>query len=126
MQIVHQGIDQLILTKGVRSANPQRADGIVTGPGQLIFQRMPRGQQLPRLGVAAFAIIGELQRMGRAQNELQPQPLLQDLQPPADGRLGGTELCRSGGEAAALNNTDKSLHQFDAVAATGMIHTLHA
>ncbi|MBN9931443.1 hypothetical protein HZD82_24555, partial [Pantoea agglomerans] len=43
------------LTKGVWGANPQRTDRVIAGPGQLIFQRMPGRQQLPRLGVAVIS-----------------------------------------------------------------------
>ncbi len=96
MQVVHQRGDQLILTKGVWGANPQRTDRIIAGPGQLIFQRMPGRQQLPRLGIAALAIIGKLQRMGGAQDKLETQPLLQGLQSAADGGLCRAEL-RGGG-----------------------------
>jgi hypothetical protein len=96
MQIVHQRGDQLILAKGVRGTNPQCTDRIGTGAGQLIFQRMPGRQQLPCLGVAAFTIIGEFQRMRGAQDQLQPQPLLKGLQPTTDGRLCRTQLGRGG------------------------------
>ncbi|MDR6357052.1 hypothetical protein Q3H58_003723 [Pseudomonas psychrotolerans] len=122
-QIGFQRIEQLLLAEGMGHHHPQPSLGFGMGAVQGSGEGLPVAEQLLGLAIAALAILGESQGMGRALYQAHLQGRLQRLQAAADGGLGGAELARRRRQTAGLDDADEGLEQIEAVMGKGGIHT---
>jgi len=69
------------------------------------------------MALAALAVLGQQQAVGRALQQAQAQLPFQGLKPTADGGLGGAQLHGGGRKAAAVDDAQEGTQQVQAVAA---------
>ena len=86
---------------------------------------LPVAEQLLGLAIAALAVLGQAQGMGRALHQAHLQRRFQCLQPSADGGLGGAELARGRRQTAGLDDADEGLQQVETVMGKGTVHTAY-
>jgi hypothetical protein len=115
LQGPHQRRDEVFLAEGVRHLHAQQPLGPRGLGAQGLLEVLPLGGQ--RLGARQrpLAEVGQAQRVRGALDQRLAELLLQRLQPPADGGLGGAELAGRGRQAAGLDDADEGLHQLQAV-----------
>lgn len=61
--------------------------------------------------------------VGGSLQQLQPQPLFEDLQATADGGLACAQPVGCGRQIARLDDADKGLDEFDAIRSLRHVHT---